>query len=44
LLYGGIMWPLNESYVNYRQLKWSSKASSGDEKQTEEWQEFHVTS
>jgi len=38
------MCPLNESSVNYRQLNWSSKASSGDEKQTEEWQELHVTS
>jgi len=37
------MWPLNESSVNYRQLKWSSKPSSGDEKQTEERQELHVT-
>jgi len=38
------MRPLNESSVNYKQLKWSSKASSGDEKKTEEWEELFVIS
>jgi hypothetical protein len=45
VLCGGKMLPLNESFINYRQLNWLDKASSGEEeKWTEEWQELHVTS